>query len=116
MSLLEELKILNVDVEGAISRLNGNASLYEKLLYKFVDMLKVLDIDPDADENTYIEATEKIHAVKGAAGNLSITPLFEAYTEMLHLLRENQPAQAKEVYAKIFPVQKDIIHCIEKYL
>lgn len=116
MGLLEELKAFNVDVEGAVARLNGNASLYEKLLHKFADMLKTMDIEPDSAENAYMDAVEKVHAIKGTAGNLSVTPLFEAYTEMLRLLRENQPAQTKEVYVKIFPVQNDIIQCIEKYL
>ena len=39
MNLLEELKNLGVNVDEGIERLMGNASLYERMLFKFLEMM-----------------------------------------------------------------------------
>lgn len=115
MELLEELRILGVNVDDALERFMGNVSLYERMLGTFPDMLENSFVEPDFDCNDYGETTENAHAIKGAAGNLSISPLYEAYTEIVRLLRAEQPEQAKIVLKKILPVQNDIINCIKKY-
>lgn len=116
MSLLEELKTLGVNVDEAMDRLMGNTSLYEKMLGKFADMIKKADIDPDFDSNDYAEIIEKTHSIKDASGNLSLTPIYEAYTKIVNLLRSGQPEQAKEVLKDVLPVQTEIINCIERNL
>lgn len=115
MDLLEELKSKDVNVEEAIERFLGNASLYEKMLMKFLDLMNDMAVDTNFDCNEYNDIIEKTHAIKGAAGNLSIDPIYEAYTEIVNLLRAHQPEQAKLVLEKIIPVQNDIIECIKKY-
>lgn len=114
MGLLEDLKDLGVNVEEGMNRLMGNASLYERMLGKFAGMVKDAAITPDFDSDDYADVIEKAHAIKGASGNLSITPVYEAYTEIVNLLRKEQPQQAKEVLEKVLPVQTEIINCIEK--
>lgn len=115
MELLEELEGLGVNVNEGVERLMGNASLYVKMLGMFVNMMRTLEVSPDFDGNDYKDMIEKAHAVKGAAGNLSITPVYEAYTEIVNLLRADQPEQARAVLKKILPLQADIIQCIERY-
>lgn len=116
MNLLEELKSMGVDVEQGLDRLMGNVSLYERMLVKLLDMLKNSMVTPEFDSNNYDEIIEKAHAIKGATGNLSITPLYKAYSEVVSLLRENKPEQAKDILRKIQPVQTEIMNCIEKYV
>ena len=107
MDLLEELKELGVNVEEGLARLNKNKALYEKLLGTFTGLM-------DFDEQNYEEITERAHAIKGAAGNLSITPVYDAYTEIVNLLRAGKPREAKKVLEKILPLQQGIIRCIKK--
>lgn len=116
MTLLEELKTLGVDIEEGMQRLLGNAGLYEKMLGKFVKMMEDLSIRPDFDSHNYDEIIEKAHTIKGTSGNLSITPVYEAYSEIVRLLREGQPEQAKEILAEVLPVQDEIVKCIEKHM
>lgn len=59
---------------------------------------------------------EKAHAIKGTAGNLSITPVYEAYTEVVNLLRTGQPDEARPVLERVLPVQTEIVACIKKYM
>ena len=114
MNLLDELRTLGVDVDDGLKRLMGNEKLYKRLLGSFVKMIRTQAVDPDFDENEYTEAIEKAHSIKGTAGNLSLTPIYEAYTEILNLLRTDKPAEAKAVLAKVLPVQEEIISCIEE--
>ncbi len=115
MGLFEDLKALGVDIDGGLKRLGGNEALYTRLLNTFVKAIRGQAVDPDFDESDYEDVKEKAHAIKGTSGNLSITPVFEAYTEIMNLLRAGQPAEAKEVLKKVLPVQDEIVSCIEKY-
>ncbi len=103
MDLFDELKALDVDVDAGLQRLNGNKNLYTRLLGSFVKTI-----------NEYYETTDRAHAIKGASGNLSITPIYEAYTQIVDLLRKDQPEQARELLKNIIPIQDKIIECINK--
>lgn len=115
MELFDELKELGVGVDDALSLLNGNAALYERLLGTFADQIKETDVRPDFESGDYAEALDKVHRLKGAAGNLSLTPLYKAYSEIVRLLREEKPEQAKEVFTGVLPEQENIVRCIESH-
>lgn len=115
MNLIEELKALGVDTDEAKARMGGNVSLYERMLVKFADMIKKSSVQPGFDYTDYAEMIEAAHAIKGASGNLSITPIYQAYSEIVRLLREDKPQEADDVLKKVVPVQTEIINCIEKY-
>ena len=115
MGMLDELKELGVDVDKALKLLNGKTALYEKLLVKFADMMKKADIRTDFDSSYCTAMMETTHMIKGSAGNLSITPLFKAYSDIMQLFREGKPEEAREGLIEILPVQETIIACIDKY-
>lgn len=115
MSVLEELKELGVDIEDGLKRLNKNEALYTRLLGTFVKTMKAKVISPDFDANDCTEAIEIAHAIKGTAGNLSITPVYEAYSKIVDLLRAGQPEEAREILVKVLPIQEKILECIEKH-
>ncbi len=115
MGMIDELKALGVNTDEAVARMNGSTSLYERMLFKFLDMMKKSVIQPDFDNNHYDDIIEVAHAIKGVSGNLSITPVYNAYSEIVRLLRAGQPEQAKEVLEKVMPVQATIMDCIQKY-
>lgn len=114
MDLLEELKSLGVDVDGGVKRLGGNENIYKKMLGSFLKMMKQYEVDPDFGCENYDEVIERAHAIKGGAGNLVVTPIYESYTEIVDLLRKGEPVQAKESLRKILPVQDKIVQAIER--
>ncbi len=116
MSLLEELKELGVDVDGGVKRINGNEALYTRLLGSFVKMMKANYVTPDFTDDEREEMIEKTHSVKGTSGNLSITPVYDAYTEIVNQLRAGDLDKAREVLANILPIQDKIVECIEKHM
>ncbi len=115
MDVLEELKTLGVNVEEGLKRLNNNEKLYRRLLGSFVKAISVNYVGVDFDSADCQSAIEKTHTIKGTAGNLSITPIYEAYSQIVDLLRTGKPEEAREELEKILPVQESIIQCIEKH-
>lgn len=115
MSLFDQLRALGVDIDGGLKRINGNEALYTRLLGSFVKTIKAHTVRPDFDAADCTEAIEHTHAIKGTAGNLSITPIYEGYTEIVNLLRTGQPEEARKILEKMMPIQEQIIECIEKH-
>ncbi len=113
--MFDELKKLGVNTEEGIFRFMNNAELYKRMLSAFAEMVRESRITADFDDAACDKEIEKIHALKGAAGNLSIEPLYTAYTEIVRLLREGDCAGAKALITKIIPTQDKIIECIETY-
>ena len=116
MSFFDELKALGVDIDGGLKRLNGNEKLYTRLFGTFAKTLKANAVDVDFDSADLTPVIEKAHAIKGTAGNMSITPLYESYSEILALLRTEKPEEARQKLKEILPVQEDILRCIEKHM
>ena len=114
MALLDELKELGSNVDEGLERFMGNAALYERMLHKLPDMIRKTDVGAAFAGGELKEAEEQAHALKGATGNLSVTPLFEGYTKVVDLLRAGQAEQAKAVYDGIISVQDQVIACIER--
>jgi len=115
MDMLEELKTLGVETDSALRRMNNNRNLYERMLGKFVGMMEKTAVPTDFDNNDYKEVADRVHTVKGTSGNLSITPIFKAYSEAMDLLRADKPEEAKAVLKAVQPIQKQILDCIAKY-
>lgn len=74
----QELK--GFDVEGALARVAGNKNLYRKLLGMFAQNYKSAgeDLDRLVSGGSMEEARALAHTIKGVAGNIGATDLFEA--------------------------------------
>ena len=113
MDLITELKKLGANTEDALERCLNKPELYEKLLKKVPANVEKLEVQRFFDEGDYQTALANAHTIKGIAGNLSLTPLYTAYTEIVDLLRADKPQEAQRVLSEILPVQKKIIACIK---
>lgn len=115
MNLMEELNALGANTKEGMGRVMDDADLYKMMLGMFVDSLEK---DPvrveEFDGASLDDLCHKIHTLKGTTGNLSLTPLFDAYMEILGLLRAGNAAEAKKLYLKMEPVQKSFVDCINR--
>ncbi len=114
MALLDELREMGVDVDEGVERMMGNSSLYRNMLVKFWEMVTAYAASVDFESGDYSKLIDETHKLKGASGNLSIVPLYEAYSEMVSLLRDGKAQQAAAVYRRCLPVQDRILGCIQK--
>lgn len=115
MEYRDELESLGVNVTEGLDRVMDDMPLYEMMLGVFVDTVNENPISlEDFAGDDLEELINRVHMMKGMTGNLSLTPLFNSYVEILGLLRENRPKEGQAVMEKLVPVQLKIIECIEK--
>lgn len=113
MGYREELENLGVNVTEGVDRVMGDEELYEMMLGMFVDTVNESPIAlEDFDQNDTEELAKRVHILKGMTGNLSLTPLFDGYVEILGMLRAGRAGEAKAVMEKIMPAQSKIMECI----
>ena len=114
MTLLEKLETLGANTKEGLDRVMDDADLYTMMLGMFVDSVEADPVRTEEfDAADREELIRKVHTLKGTTGNLSLQPLFEGYMEILSLLREEKPAQAKSQWIKLEPVQKAFVDCIK---
>jgi len=109
MRLLDELRILGANVDEGLNRFMGNAALYERMLAKLPDMMSKIAINDGFEAEDVNDLIEKTHSIKGVTGNLSLTPLYEAYTKIVDLLRMGNVEEANRIYLEVLPVQEEIL-------
>lgn len=114
MMVMEELRILGIDVANAVNRFMGNEDLYRRMLKKLPEAIKENYVDSDFDIADCDSIAKKCHTIKGVTGNLSVTPLYVAYTDIVQLMRNGQIEDARGLLIDILPKQKEIIEFIEE--
>ena len=110
----EELRELGIDLDEALERFMGKQSLYDRMLSKLPKAVKDYQVMEHFINKDYTAAVENAHTLKGVTGNLSVIPLYKAYTEIVDLLRANDPEPAQKILEDILPVQEKIIAYIEE--
>ncbi len=113
MSMLEELNALGANTKDGLNRFMNKAALYEKMLKKFPAAANDQEVLSFLEAGDLDTAVAHAHTLKGLTGNLSLTPLFTAYTEIVALLRANDPVRAKAILLDTLPIQKKMVACIE---
>lgn len=116
MNFMEELKELGVDVEEGLERVMDDKPLYEMMLGMYIDKVNSNQISmEDFEADNLDDLIARVHILKGLTGNLSMTPLFAGYLQMLDSLRAAHPQEAAEEYERLLPVQTAIVDCIKRH-
>jgi len=114
MELLEELKEMGADIRDGLKRFAGKDTLYIKMLKKFPEAASGLEVMSYLESGQQEQALANAHTLKGMTGNLSLTPLYQGYTQIVALLRSDQPEEAKRILEEILPLQASMTACIER--
>lgn len=85
--IIEELKAAGIDVDGATKRFMGNVGMFERFLKKFSDDNSYTALADAMEAGEVQAAFNAAHTLKGVCGNLSLTPLYEAVSDITELLR-----------------------------
>lgn len=116
MGMLDDLSAMGVDISDGRKRFANNDPLFEKFLKKFPNAVLETEVLPYFQSGDLETALANAHTLKGMTGNLSLTPLYLAYTEIVALLRAGKPEQARALLDKVIPAQELIVSCIKKYM
>ena len=105
MITIEELKALGADVETGLSRCVGNEALYLKLVGMGLGDTKFEELGSAVKAGNLDKAFELCHALKGVIGNLALTPLYEALSDMTEKLRAREEADYQTMYSNIIEIR-----------
>ena len=86
----EVLEAGGIDVQGALDRMMGNA----RLLGKFLDDQSFAHLEAAFAAQDAEAALNAAHTLKGVAGNLSVTTVYELAGRQCDLLRAGSPDEA----------------------
>ena len=91
-ALPESLK--GFDISEGLSRLQGNRTLYHKLILEFADSCRegIDQIETAMEARTYSEIMQQAHSIKGSAGNLAAKGIQTAAMSLEHLMINSSEA------------------------
>ena len=101
-----------VNVNEALERLGGDKELYEDLLMHFKNSSRYADLLKALEDNDAAQAFQLAHALKGTAGNLSFTRLFDSLMPVVEALRAGDVELAKEHIAFVEEAYKTLIEVL----
>lgn len=107
--LTAKLAAYGIDYPDAMDRMDGNASLYQKLAVKYLDNECMADLKAAMEVKDYDEAYRAAHTLKGASGNLSFKDLFEASSAASAALYQGEYEAAEKLLPDVEAAHKKVL-------
>lgn len=92
MLTIDALKALGANTEEGLTRCMGNEDFYFRMIRMAMEDRNFGRLEETLENRDLAGAFEAAHALKGVAGNLSLTPLFEALSNITEPLRAREEA------------------------
>ena len=89
--LTERLRTAGADMDGAMNRLMNDEALYATCFNYFMEDPSFAALGEALRTKDYTAAFEASHALKGVAGNLGLTQLYQLSAQQVEPLRHSQP-------------------------
>lgn len=112
--LLNSLIECETDVDGASKRFCGNEKLYLKCLKSFLSDPTMAQLEEALDKKSWDDAASAAHALKGLAGNMGFTPLYNTLSEIVNLIRTDRLDEAEKIGEEIKINYKNIVAAINQ--
>lgn len=99
--LFNKLEAWGADIENSLGRFMDNEALYTKFIMKFLENTEMEALTEALDKEDYENAITAAHTLKGVAGNLGLTPLFENYAAIVNDMRAGRYDGISELFVRI---------------
>lgn len=116
MDLFTALRAGGVNVDDALRRFSGNVSLYEKYVLRFPAEPTMPALRDAVNRGDAAKAVVAAHTLKGLAGNMSFTAIYESAAAMNRLLRDGSDTQAYAMMPEIERQYQAVVQIINRYL
>ena len=94
---IDDLKNLGANTEEGLTRCFGNEGLYLKLVATVPGDANFDKLKAGAENGDTGEVFEAAHALKGALGNLSLTPMYTIVSDICETARDGQNASPEQI-------------------
>ena len=108
MLTLDTLRQFGADVDSGLSRCMNKEDFYFMLIKKSVKEPGFGKLKDALEQRDLDAAFEFAHSLKGVAGNLSLTPIFEPVSEMTELLRSRTDTDYSELMEKVLTARDEL--------
>ena len=108
MLTIDKLNQFGVNTEEGLARCFGNEALYIKLVATIPTEKNFDKLDGALKDGNLDEAFEAAHALKGALGNLSLTPIYDRTVEITELLRSRTEMDYSEMIDEIMSLKSEL--------
>lgn len=106
------LRGVGIDYDAALARFVGKRAIYEKYLIRFLEDEHAMEAAKAFEERNYEEMLEQTHALKGLAGTLGMTSLFEVSSDIVKDLRSGEVDELEEKLKKLLAERERIARAI----
>ncbi|WP_180326534.1 Hpt domain-containing protein [Raoultibacter phocaeensis] len=111
---IDDLIAHGVDYRGGVERFGGNAAMFEKFIFRYLDddhyELLVQAIEAgDAEEGFRVA-----HTLKGVVGNLSFASYFELLEPLTEALRAGDIDAARPLMPSVAKAHEDVTAALER--
>ena len=107
----EELIAAGADYEGGLTLCMNNEEFYFKMIRKGLANPKFESLKQNLDDKNLDAAFEDAHALKGIAGNLHLTSLYDAVSAIVEPLRQKDEEQD---YQALYGKMKEKLEAFRK--
>ena len=98
---IDQLRSFGCNVEEGLHRCMDNEMFYLRLVDKFLSSTALAKLHDALEKGDLEVAFQETHALKGVAGNLSLTPLYDVLVEMVEPLRKKTEMDYLPLYGKL---------------
>ncbi|MDO4539805.1 MAG: Hpt domain-containing protein [Syntrophomonadaceae bacterium] len=110
--ILKQMSEAGIDGENALKRFSGNMAIFKKILLKFPNDKSYDALQKALDARNYEEAERACHTLKGVAGNMGMTALFELCAE-LHTALHNGNQEVDALFQPMQRAYREILDFID---
>ncbi len=115
MSIMDKKAALiaaGIDVDSVMQRFMGSERLTEKFMKRFADDVTFSQLEKAVVDGDSEEAFRAAHTLKGVAGNLGMTELFDRTSEMTEKFRAHDMTTAAEDFASLKTIYDRILQAV----
>jgi HPt (histidine-containing phosphotransfer) domain-containing protein len=112
MTLLEFSEKTNMDLKGTLARFANMEALVKRFLNKFPDDRSFGELQAAMQEKNYENILRAAHTLKGVAGNLGLTGLFEINQKIVEAVRNQEYDHLDEYFAQDKKEYDTVIECL----
>lgn len=105
---------LSINHDETLRRFSGHEGIFLKFLKKFPDEPTFAELKTAAGENDFAKIETAAHTLKGIAGNLGITSVFDASSELVNAVRAKEYDKVPALFENLSQIYDNICNIIRQ--
>lgn len=111
---IEDLIAHGVDYRGGVDRFGGNAAMFEKFIFRYLDDDHYHLLVEALEAGNAEEGFRAAHTLKGVVGNLSFSTYFEVLEPLTEALRAGDVEAARPLLPPVAQAHEDVRSALER--